>query len=81
MIISSLDIWRGLAEAIGEDVGFAQTGCLYAARTEDELEGYAAWLPTARDHGLDTRMVSGEEVARLAPGRRRQVEGRHLHGE
>ena len=68
MIISSLNIWRGLAEAIGEDVGFAQTGCLYAARTEDELEGYAAWLPTAREHGLDTRMVSGDEVAHLAPG-------------
>ena len=68
MIMASLNIWRGLAEAIGEDVGFEQTGCLYAARTEDELEGYAAWLPTAREHGLDTRMVSGEEVAQLVPG-------------
>ena len=68
MIMASLNIWRGLAKAIGEDVGFEQTGCLYAARTEDELEGYAAWLPTAREHGLDTRMVSGEEVAQLVPG-------------
>ena len=68
MIMASLDIWRGLAEAIGEDVGFEQTGCLYAARTDDELEGYASWLPTAREHGLDTRMVSGAEIARLAPG-------------
>ena len=68
MIIASLDIWRGLAEAIGEDVGFEQTGCLYAARTDDELEGYAAWLPTAREHGLDTRLVSGDEIAQLVPG-------------
>ena len=68
MIMASLQIWRGLAEAIGEDVGFEQTGCLYAARTDDELEGYAAWLPTARQHGLDTRLVSGEEIARLVPG-------------
>jgi len=68
MIIESLNIWRGLDEAIGEDVGFEQTGCLYAARTDDELEGYASWLPTAREHGLDTRMVSGDEFAQLAPG-------------
>ena len=68
MIVSSLDIWRGLAEAIGEDVGFEQTGCLYAARTDDELESYAAWMPTAREHGLDTRLVSSDEIAELAPG-------------
>ncbi|MCY3819825.1 MAG: FAD-binding oxidoreductase [Gammaproteobacteria bacterium] len=51
MILESLNIWRGPAEAIGEDVGFAQTGCLYAARTDEELEGHASWLPTAREYG------------------------------
>ena len=25
-------------------------------------------MPTAREHGLDTRMVSGDDIARLAPG-------------
>jgi len=68
MIIESLRIWRTLAQDLGEDVGFMQTGCLYAARTDDELERYAAWLPTAREHGLDTRIVSGEEIAELVPG-------------
>jgi glycine/D-amino acid oxidase-like deaminating enzyme len=68
MIMESLRIWRTLAEDIGEDVGFIQSGCLYAARTDTELEGYAAWLPTAGKYGLDTRMVSGDEIARLIPG-------------
>ena len=68
MIMESLNIWRGLAGQIGEDVGFEQTGCLYAARTDAELEGYAAWLPTAREYGLDTRLVSADEIARLVPG-------------
>ena len=68
MIMESLNIWRGLTEEIGEEVGFEQTGCLYAARTEDELEGYAAWLPTAREYGLDTRIISGDEIAALVPG-------------
>ena len=69
MIIESLKIWRGVAEAIGEDVGFEQTGCLYAARTDDELGNDASWLPTAREHGLDRHMVSGDEIAQLAPVR------------
>ena len=68
MIIESLNIWRGLAEVIGKDIGFEQTRCLYAARTDDELEGYASWQPAAREHGLDTRRVSDDEVAQLAPG-------------
>ncbi len=68
MIMESLRIWRTLAEDIGEDVGFMQTGCLYAARTDDELDNYGAWLPTAKEHGLDTRVVSGDEVADLVPG-------------
>jgi glycine/D-amino acid oxidase-like deaminating enzyme len=68
MIMESLNIWRTLAEDIGEDVGFTQTGCLYAARTDDELEGYAAWLPTAREYGLDTCIISGDEIAQLVPG-------------
>ena len=68
MIMESLNIWRGLAGEIGEDVGFEQTGCLYAARTDAELEGYAAWLPTAREYGLDTRIISADEITRLVPG-------------
>ena len=68
MIMESLNIWRTLAKDIGEDVGFMQTGCLYAARTDGELEGYAAWLPTAREYGLDTRIISGDEIAQLVPG-------------
>jgi glycine/D-amino acid oxidase-like deaminating enzyme len=75
MIMESLRIWRRLAEDIGEDLGFMQTGCLYAARTTDELEGYAAWLPTAREYGLDTRMVSGDEIARLVPGAKAKWKG------
>lgn len=68
MIMESLRIWRTLADEIGEDVGFMQAGCLYAARSDAELERYEAWLPTAQDYGLDTRLVSGDEIAQLVPG-------------
>ncbi len=56
------------ADEIGEDVGFRQTGCLYAARDDNELERYVAWLRTAKEYGVDTCVISGEEVAQLARG-------------
>lgn len=68
MIVESLKIWRTLAEEIGEDVGFRQTGCLYAARDDDQLAQYAAWLPTAKEYDVDTRIVSGDDVALYARG-------------
>ena len=68
MMVESLNIWRTLASEIAEDVGFRQTGCLYAARDDDQLEQYAAWLRTAEEYGVDTRIISGEEVARHVRG-------------
>jgi glycine/D-amino acid oxidase-like deaminating enzyme len=61
MIVESLRIWRGLEEEIGEDVGFAETGCLFAARTNKQLDECADWVKTAAEFGLDTRVISADE--------------------
>jgi glycine/D-amino acid oxidase-like deaminating enzyme len=68
MSVASMNIWRTLAEEIGEDVGYKQTGCLYAAKNDNQLDQYSAWLPTAEEYGLDTRIISGAEVAQHAGG-------------
>lgn len=68
MAIAALEIWRGLGEEIGEDVGFFQGGCLFAARDDRELERLAGWLDVAREHGLDTRIAEADELRRLVPG-------------
>jgi len=68
MILESLKIWRTLADDIGEDVGYMETGCLYAAKDNDQLEKYATWLHTAEEHGINTRIISGKEVAQYARG-------------
>ncbi len=68
MVIESLRIWRTLADEIGEDVGFQQSGCIYAARDDNELERYAAWLRTAEEFGLDTRLLSSEEITQHVRG-------------
>jgi glycine/D-amino acid oxidase-like deaminating enzyme len=75
MIIESLKIWRTLADEIGEDVGFRQTGCIYAARDNDQLDDFAAWLPTADAYGVDTRIISHEELAQRAHGAAVQWKG------
>jgi glycine/D-amino acid oxidase-like deaminating enzyme len=68
LMIRSLQIWRGLGGELGEDLGFAQGGCLYLGATREELERHAAWLPVARDFGLDTQLLGPPELARVLKG-------------
>ena len=62
MMIESMKIWNGLEVEIGEDVGFTRGGCLYMARTEQDLKKYADWLDTAHEYGLDTQIIEGKEL-------------------
>ncbi len=68
MMIESMRIWRGLEEAIGEEVGFTEGGCLFMAGTEAELEAYGAWIDTSKPFGLDTRIIRGAELDAQVPG-------------
>jgi len=63
--IDSLSLWESISRELGEDIGFARRGILYAARTERELARFERWLPIAERHQLDTRMLSGAEVDAL----------------
>ena len=65
IMLDSLRIWATLAERTGEDVGFVTGGCLYAARTDEELAGYERWLPTAREHNIDTKIISQQALCDL----------------
>ena len=62
MMIDSMRIWRDLAEAIGEDVGFTQAGCLFAAKNDKQLAGFHEWLDVAKDYELDTVLLSREQL-------------------
>ncbi len=62
LMIESRRLWQDLEAEIGESVGFSPSGCLFMARTQRELESLAGWLPTAREHGLDTRILDGNEI-------------------
>ncbi|WP_417432826.1 NAD(P)/FAD-dependent oxidoreductase [Kiloniella sp.] len=61
----SLRIWQGLAEEIGEDLGFRQCGCLYLAETDVMEQENEDWLDIARQHNLDTKLLGAREVQSL----------------
>jgi len=62
MMIESRNIWRGLEGEIGEDVGYVPAGCLYMTRTEKELQNFSDWIESAKEFGLDTRVIEGKEL-------------------
>ncbi len=75
VMVEARRLWQGLARETGEDLGLAETGVTFLARTEAELARLETWLPHARAHGVDSRMVSAAELAALLPGA-----GRHWLG-
>ena len=70
-------IWRGLAEKTGEaDLAFTQSGCLYLSDSAASLAKYEEWHDLAKQHQLDTRMLTAAEVSASFPG----IEGKWRAG-
>jgi glycine/D-amino acid oxidase-like deaminating enzyme len=71
-IILALRLWENIARELKENIGWTKVGIAYVAETEDELARFENWLPHARDHQLDTRLLSAVETdALLRQGNRR----------
>ncbi|MEM7253636.1 MAG: FAD-binding oxidoreductase [Pseudomonadota bacterium] len=68
MVMESLRIWRRISDEIGEDVGFRQGGLLYVSDQPEHVARYESWVEIARQHQLDTRMLSGSELKARLPG-------------
>ena len=61
-------IWRDLAEKTGDrDLTFTQSGCVYLIENEASLKKYECWHDLAKQHQLDTKMLSKAEVAARFP--------------
>lgn len=67
IMVESLAIWKGLAAEAQADLGFRQTGVLYAANRPKDMAGFEAWMVHAKAHGLDTRLLSAADLAALLP--------------
>ncbi|MCL6284014.1 FAD-binding oxidoreductase [Ruegeria sp. 2012CJ41-6] len=72
IMVEANRIWHQLQAELAEDLGLRPCGLTYVARSDKELAGFEAWLPHARENGVDTRMLNGAELADLVP----QAQGR-----
>jgi glycine/D-amino acid oxidase-like deaminating enzyme len=57
-----------MQQLVGEDVGFRRTGILYLCEREADIPHQEEWLRSAGDYALDSRIVTGSELAALQPG-------------
>ena len=65
-------LWEQMAQRVGADVGYRQSGIMFTARSEAELSVYADWHERVGRHHTDSRIVSPDEIEALAPGSREQ---------
>ncbi len=68
LIREALRLWRGMNERCQADTGFRNAGILFAARSEADAVKYREWSGKAAHSGIQTRMISGAELAALLPG-------------
>ena len=69
IMMESNRIWRGLAEKTGEaDLAFTPSGCLYLSESPAGMARYEEWHDLAKQHQLDTRLLTPDEVRSAFPG-------------
>ena len=64
----SLDQWDQMGGEIGADLGFRRTGLVYVTKDPAQLATWAAWVDSARDFQVHSRMLSAAEAQALTPG-------------
>ncbi|MCV2869761.1 FAD-binding oxidoreductase [Defluviimonas sp. WL0002] len=67
LVAEAQRIWAGLAEEVGQDLGYRQTGVLYIANTPKDVGPHERWMAHARAHALDTRLLTKAELDAMVP--------------
>lgn len=68
LMMESLRIWRGLNARLGAETGFRPTGTLYICPDEAAYAKREAWLPHAREHGIDSVLLRGDKLSDVLVG-------------
>jgi glycine/D-amino acid oxidase-like deaminating enzyme len=68
LMVEANRIWQGLERELGADIEWIQGGNIALAANEERLALFEEWLGTARQAGLDTRVLSPREVQEMLPG-------------
>ncbi|MFI5411979.1 NAD(P)/FAD-dependent oxidoreductase [Kaistia sp. UC242_56] len=68
LVVEAMRLWDQMEMLVGRDVGFRRTGILYLCETDADVAHHRGWIARAGAHALDTRIISGPELAALLPG-------------
>ena len=68
IMLEARALWRDLAGQLDVDIGLTQAGVTYLADSAGDLEKFEGWMPHARAHDLDTRLLTRAETLALLPG-------------
>ena len=69
LVMEANRLWRGLERELGADIEWVQGGNLALAADEARMARFEAWLPVAREFGLDSRVCSrARDLDAVVPG-------------
>jgi len=68
LVMEANRIWRGLERELDADIEWIQGGNLALAADEARMARFEAWLPVAREFGLETRLLRGRDLGAVVPG-------------
>ena len=68
LVMEANRLWRGLERELGADIEWVQGGNLALAADEKRMARFEAWLPVAREFGLETRLLGARDLDGVVPG-------------
>ena len=68
IMIEANRIWKDLAQKCDRDIGLRWNGVLYLADKPEEVGRYEDWMVHAREHGVDTQILTKAAVAEKVSG-------------
>jgi glycine/D-amino acid oxidase-like deaminating enzyme len=68
LVMEANRIWRGLERELGADIEWVQGGNLALAADEARMARFEAWLPVAKEFGLETRVLRARDLPAVVPG-------------
>ncbi|MCC6718009.1 MAG: FAD-binding oxidoreductase [Acetobacteraceae bacterium] len=68
LVRESVEMWAGMAEEIGADVGWVRSGVLFVSNDEAQLAQWERWAEYAGTQQVHSHVLGTAEVAALLPG-------------
>ena len=75
LMMASNRIWQGLEAELQADLEWIQGGNLVLAYDDKRLEQFEQWLPQAMEHGLETRLLTAQQLRQLVPAVKPKILG------